>query len=111
MLIQGIDLPPVLELRDKKPWEIQHLDTMNMWKFGDYKNFTSLELLAAVFDLPTSKDDIDGSQVGRVYYEEKNLKRIAYYCSKDVALTAEVYLCLLNLERIKRENIIILDEK
>lgn len=111
MLILGIDLPPILEIRDKKPWEIQHLDTMTMWKFGDYKNFTSLELLAAIFDLKTSKDDIDGSQVGRVYYEEKNLKRIAYYCSKDVALTAEVYLCLLNLERIKRENIIILDEK
>jgi hypothetical protein len=74
----------------KKPWEINHLDTMELWTFGDYKNFTSLNLLAAIFNIPTPKDDIDGSQVGHVYWVENDLRRIAIYCQKDVVATAQL---------------------
>jgi len=84
MLINGIELPEIINLAGKKPWEVRHLDTLELWKFGDYKHFTSLELLAAVFDIPTPKDDIDGSMVGQVYWEEKDLERIVVYCQKDV---------------------------
>jgi DNA polymerase elongation subunit (family B) len=77
MLINNIKLPAVLDTSGKKPWEVNHLDTMEMWKFGDRKNFTSLELLATLFDIPTSKDAIDGSQVSTVYYEDLDLKKIA----------------------------------
>jgi 3'-5' exonuclease len=106
MLVAGIELPNALQLSDKKPWEIPHVDTMQLWRFGDYKNFTSLALLAALFDLPTSKDDIDGSQVQHVYYQENNLERIATYCAKDVALTAQLYLRLQNLPILEPQNIL-----
>lgn len=92
MLVQGIKLPPPLDNSGKKPWEIPHLDTLEMWKFGDRKNFTSLKLLAAIFDIPTPKDDIDGSMVGSVYWEEDDLERIRDYCEKDTATLARVYL-------------------
>jgi len=91
MLILGLRIPAMLDVSGKKPWEVPFLDTMEMWKFGDYKHFTSLELLAAVFGIPTPKDDIDGSQVAEVYYKEKDLERIARYCEKDVLTTARVY--------------------
>lgn len=84
MLVSGIKLPNLLNIAGKKPWEIAHLDTMELWKFGDYKHYTSLELLAYIFNIPTPKDDIDGSQVARVFYEEKDIKRIISYCEKDV---------------------------
>jgi hypothetical protein len=74
----------MLNVSGKKPWEIKHLDTMELWKFGDFKNYTSLNLLTAVFDIPTPKDDIDGSKVYSVYYEENDLQRIMEYCQKDV---------------------------
>lgn len=93
-LINGIQLPPCLQLSGKKPWEITHLDTLEMWKFGDNKNFTSLSLLAEVFGIPSPKSDIDGSQVGRVYWEEHDLARISRYCVLDVYTTAMVYLRL-----------------
>lgn len=96
MVIQGIDLPPALDISGKKPWEVKHLDTMDLWKFGDFKSFTSLELLAAVFDIPTPKDDIDGSQVYGVYYEDKDLERIRVYCEKDVVTLANVLLKMRN---------------
>ena len=80
MLINGISLPPPLQIAGKKPWEINHLDTMELWKFGDYKSFSSLELLAHIFNIPTPKDDIDGSMVAEVYYKEKDLPRIVKYC-------------------------------
>ena len=83
-LINGLPLPHLLDIAGKKPWEIQHLDTMELWKFGDFKNYTSLNLLTAVFDIPTPKDDIDGSKVYSVYYEENDLQRIMEYCQKDV---------------------------
>ena len=92
MLIHGISLPEILDLAGKKPWEVPHLDTMELWKFGDFKNFTSLELLAALFDIPTPKDDIDGSQVGKVYWEDHDLERIVNYCQKDVLTIAQLFL-------------------
>jgi predicted PolB exonuclease-like 3'-5' exonuclease len=90
MLINGVTFPPHLQITGKKPWEIPHLDTMELWKFGDYKNYTSLSLLTAIFNIPTSKDDIDGSQVGHVYWVENALERICTYCQKDVVATAQL---------------------
>jgi predicted PolB exonuclease-like 3'-5' exonuclease len=90
ILINGLKLPGLLNIAGKKPWELKHIDTMELWKFGDYKNYTSLELLAHIFNVPTPKDDIDGSQVAPVYYEENDLDRIVIYCQKDVITTARV---------------------
>ncbi len=103
MLINGIQLPVILRTAGKKPWEVQHLDTMELWKFGDYKHYTSLELLAAVFGIPTPKDDIDGSQVAEVYWKDKDLKRIAKYCEKDVLTTAQLMRRYMGLPLIRPE--------
>ena len=92
MIVLNIPIPPILQMAGKKPWEVNHLDTMELWKFGDYKNFTSLNLLAATLGIATPKDDIDGSMVGEVYWKEKNLARIITYCQKDVITVAQVYL-------------------
>ncbi len=92
MLVNGVKLPLLLDMAGKKPWEIAHLDTLELWKFGDFKHYTSLKLLANIFGIPTPKDDIDGSQVREVYYEEKNLARIERYCQKDVATVAQIFL-------------------
>ena len=101
MLVNGISLPSILDLAGKKPWEIRHLDTLELWKFGDYKHYTSLELLAALFNIPTPKDDIDGSEVARVYWEEKDLERIATYCQKDVLATLQLFRRYQGLPLIK----------
>ena len=92
MIIHQIELPEKLNLFGKKPWEISHLDTMDLWKFGDYKHFTSLKLLTNILDIPSPKDDIDGSQVGDVFYKEKDIKRIASYCEKDTIAVAQLLL-------------------
>ena len=92
MLIKGVKLPEILNTPGKKPWEVNHLDTLELWKFGDYKNYTSLKLLTSIFDIPTPKDDIDGSMIYDVYYKEKNLERIVTYCQKDVMAVARLYL-------------------
>jgi len=105
-LINGMSLPGILDLQNKKPWEVPHLDTMEMWKFGDYKNYTSLNLLAAVFNIPTPKDDIDGSQVAKVYYEEKNLERIKTYCLKDVVTVARLFQKMRAEQPLKEEQIV-----
>ena len=107
ILINGLKLPAILNITGKKPWEISHLDTMELWKFGDYKSYTSLNLLAAVFNIPTPKDDIDGSQVYSVYYEEKNLERIVKYCQKDVLTVAQLLIKYRGEELIKEKNITI----
>ncbi|NVK28977.1 MAG: ribonuclease H-like domain-containing protein [Flavobacteriia bacterium] len=91
MVVNKIPLPGHLDLAGKKPWEVQHIDTMELWKFGDRKSFTSLKLLAALFDIPTPKDDIDGSMVGSVYWNDNDLDRIARYCEKDVITLARVW--------------------
>jgi uncharacterized protein YprB with RNaseH-like and TPR domain len=107
MLIQRVPLPSMLNIAGKKPWEISHLDTMELWKFGDYKHYTSLKLLARVFGIPTPKDDIDGSQVREVYYEEKNLDRIEVYCRKDVATVANVLLSYLGEPIVSDQDLVI----
>ncbi len=107
MLIQRIPLPALLDIAGKKPWEIGHLDTMELWKFGDYKHYTSLKLLARVFGIPTPKDDIDGSQVREVYYDEKNLERIEIYCRKDVATVANVWLSYLGEPILQEEEMVV----
>lgn len=106
MLIHGISLPNMLDNAGKKPWEINHLDTMEIWKMGDFKSFTSLDLLAAVFGIPTPKDDIDGSMVADVYYQDKDLKRIEHYCLKDVVTLTQVFLKMMNLDLIPSERLI-----
>jgi predicted PolB exonuclease-like 3'-5' exonuclease len=107
MLINQVSLPEVLKLQGKKPWEINHLDTLELWKFGDYKNYTSLQLLAAIFNIPTPKDDIDGSQVAKVYYEEKNLERIKTYCAKDVVTVARLLQKMRGEQALRDEQIVL----
>lgn len=92
MLINGIELPETLNISGKKPWEIAHLDTMELWKFGDFKAYTSLALLCHVFNIPTPKDDISGADVARVYFEDKDLERIKVYCEKDVVALIQLFL-------------------
>lgn len=92
MLINGLQIPDVLNNSGKKPWEVYQIDTMELWKFGDYKNYTSLELLCALLDIPTPKDDIDGSMVYKVYWQDKDLERIAAYCQKDVVSIARILM-------------------
>ncbi len=93
-LIHGLKLPKILDIAGAKPWEIKDrlIDTLHLWKFGDYKNYTSLELLCAVFNIPTPKDDIDGSEVAHVYYVENDLDRIVRYCEKDTLALANLLL-------------------
>jgi 3'-5' exonuclease len=104
MIINQIPIPNKLNLFGKKPWEIPHLDTLELWKFGDYKHFTSLKLMCKVLGIPSSKGDIDGSQVGQVYYVEKDIDRIVTYCEKDTIAVAQIFL------RLRREDLLIEDE-
>ncbi|MES2568179.1 MAG: 3'-5' exonuclease [Bacteroidota bacterium] len=106
LLVNKIPLPKILHIQGFKPWEVKHLDTMEMWRFGDIKNFTSLNLLAHVFNIPSPKDDIDGSQIAQVYYEEKNIERIKTYCIKDVVTLARIYQALKGLSPISDNDII-----
>lgn len=94
MLIHGISLPEPLQLAGKKPWEIRHLDTMELWRFGDYKYYTRLELLAAAFGIPSSKESINGSEVNAAYYLDKDLDKISNYCLRDVEVTARIFLAM-----------------
>lgn len=104
-LINGIAIPSILDLAGKKPWEVPHLDTLQLWKFGDYKHYTSLSLLTSIFNIPTPKDDIDGSMVNEVYWNKKDLKRIANYCEKDVVALTQLFLRFRNENLILDENI------
>jgi uncharacterized protein YprB with RNaseH-like and TPR domain len=106
MIIHGLELPAKLNLFGKKPWEIPHLDTMELWKFGDYKHFTSLKLLTRILGIESPKDDIDGSQVRNVYYIEKDIARIANYCERDVVAVAQVFLKLRGEKILTNEQII-----
>ncbi len=90
MMINGIQIPRILQVAGKKPWETNFIDTMELWKFGDFKSYTSLDLLCAILDIPTPKDDINGSEVGRVYWQENDLERIRIYCQKDVLAIAQL---------------------
>lgn len=105
MLINGIELPETLNIAGKKPWEISHLDTMELWKFGDFKAYTSLALLCHVFNIPTPKDDISGADVARVYFEEKDLERIKVYCEKDVVALIQLFLRMRGDELVEESEI------
>ncbi|MFB6340893.1 3'-5' exonuclease [Saccharicrinis sp. FJH62] len=105
MIINGISLPDVLNIAGKKPWEVQFIDTLELWKFGDFKHYTSLNLLTTVLGIPTPKDDIDGSMVAEVYYSDDNLQRIVSYCEKDVFATAQVYFRFSGLPLMEQEMI------
>jgi len=105
MLLNGLVVPTSLETAGKKPWETSFIDTMELWRFGDYKNYTSLKLLTHIFNIPSPKDDIDGSKVAEVYWKEKNLPRIARYCEKDVLAIAQLMLRYKGMELIDDENV------
>lgn len=104
MIINNIAIPQKLNLFGKKPWEIPHLDTLELWKFGDYKHYTSLKLLTKILGIPSSKGDIDGSQVGEVYWKDKDIDRIVVYCEKDVIAVAQIFL------RLRRQDLLIDNE-
>ena len=105
MIINSLPIPVTLNSSGKKPWEVNHFDTLELWKFGDYKSFTSLNLLAHTLGIKTPKDDIDGSMVWEVYWKEKNLQRIVTYCQKDVVTVAQILLRMNGEPLIKEENI------
>ena len=107
MLIKGVKLPFMLDIAGKKPWNIQHLDTMELWKFGDYKHYTSLVLLAACFEIPTPKDDIDGSDIAEVYWKNHDLERIVEYCQKDVLTVAQLFLKYQGKSLLEHDQIIL----
>ena len=106
MIINQIELPKKLNLFGKKPWEIPHLDTLELWKFGDYKHYTSLNLLTTILNIPSPKKDIDGSEVANVYYKEKDLPKIVRYCERDTIAVAQLILRFLNKPLINNESII-----
>jgi 3'-5' exonuclease len=106
MLIHKITIPTILHVMGKKPWETSFLDTMEMWKFGDYKSYTSLDLLADLFNINSPKEDIDGSMVNHIYWEEHDLERIKTYCQKDVLTVVQLFLCYQAKEIFNLEDII-----
>ena len=105
MIINGLIIPGILDNAGKKPWEVKLLDTMELWKFGDYKSYTSLELLSTILGIPSPKDDIDGSMVADTYWREHNLERIVRYCEKDVLTVAQIVLRYMNLPIIGIEKV------
>jgi len=105
MIINRLTIPGILDNAGKKPWEVKLLDTMDLWKFGDYKNYTSLDLLTSILGIPTPKDDIDGSMVAGIFYNDDDLKRIVYYCEKDVLAIGRVLLRFMYLPGIEEDNI------
>jgi hypothetical protein len=106
MIIHQIELPKKLNLFGKKPWEVPHIDTMELWKFGDYKHYSSLKLLTSILGIPSPKDDIDGSEVASVYYKEKNLERIVTYCEKDTVAVAQLLLRFNNEDLLEEFQIV-----
>jgi 3'-5' exonuclease len=110
ILIHGLKLPFMLDNAGKKPWEVKHLDTLELWKFGDYKHYTSLDLLTSIFDIPSPKIDMDGSMVAEVYWKEHDLKRIAEYCQNDVLAIAQLLLRYKGMDMIPEENVEIISD-
>ncbi|MFL5730808.1 MAG: 3'-5' exonuclease, partial [Cytophagaceae bacterium] len=106
--IHGISLPEALDMSGRNHWDIPHIDTLELWKFGDRKSYSSLELLAAILKIPIGKEGFDGSMVRDTYYKHKDLKKIVDYCMKDVIMTAQIYLRFKNLPLIGDENILML---
>lgn len=109
MIINGMLLPEYLQLNDRKPWEVRMMDTLSWWKFGDYKHYTSLHLMANVLGIPTSKTDMDGSMVQDVYYKEHDLQRIVDYCQRDVVVTSNIILRFQQLPALREEDVVIVE--
>ena len=109
MIVHQIDLPKKLNLFGKKPWEVPHIDTLELWKFGDYKHYTSLKLLTSILGIPSPKDDIEGSEVAKVYYVEKNIERIVTYCEKDTIAVAQILLRFNNEKLLENKDIVRVD--
>lgn len=109
MIIHQIPLPKKLNLFGKKPWEVPHLDTLELWKFGDFKHYTSLKLLTHILGIPSPKDDIDGSEVAAVYYKEKDIQRIVKYCEKDTIAVAQLLLKFNNEAILNEQEIVNVD--
>lgn len=107
LLINGLSIPAYLDFQNMKPWDTNTIDTFQYWRFGDYKNYTSLKLLAAALGVPSPKDDIDGSMVADVFWKEKNIERIATYCQKDVVTTGNIILRFKNMELLKGDDVVI----
>ncbi len=107
MLINNLSIPSFMDFQNIKPWDNPVTDTLHLWRFGDYKHYTSLKLLAAALGVPSPKDDIDGSMVGQVYWDEKNLERIVAYCQKDVITVANVLLRFKGMPLLAEQNIVI----
>jgi predicted PolB exonuclease-like 3'-5' exonuclease len=105
MLVNGVEIPKALQISGKKPWEIAHFDTLEMWKFGDKKHYISLDLLACIFDIPSSKGELSGDKVNFTYHQEKDLPKIASYCREDIIVLAQVFLKYQNMDLVKEENI------
>jgi DNA polymerase elongation subunit (family B) len=105
MLIQEFKIPEILDFQNKKPWEVQMVDTLQLWKFGDYKHYVSLDTLTTIFNVPSPKEDIDGSQVGQVYWKEDNLEKIVTYCQRDVEAVAQLFLKLNQKELLSPSQI------
>ena len=110
MLANSLPIPPFMNFQNRKPWDTPILDTLHLWRFGDYKNYTSLKLLAAVLGVPSPKDDIDGSQVGNVYWKENDLERIARYCEKDVLTLGNIMLRFHGLPILREDQIVFVRE-
>lgn len=108
-LINGLNLPTNIDTRGVKPWDVKHLDTLDLWRFGDFKHYTSLRLLTEIFGIPTPKDDIDGSMVYDVYWNENNLNRIVDYCQKDVVAVVQLFQKYRGEEPVSYDNIILID--
>ena len=109
ILINNLNIPRFLNFQNMKPWDTPVTDTLHLWRFGDYKHYTSLKLLAASLGVPSPKDDIDGSQVGEVYWQENNLERIVFYCQKDVSTVANVVLRFKNMDLLTADQIVIVN--
>ncbi|MEA5405007.1 3'-5' exonuclease [Arcicella sp. DC2W] len=105
MLVNGIEIPRALQIAGKKPWEVQHFDTLEMWKFGDKKHYISLDLLACIFGIPSSKDELSGDKVNFTYHKENDLPKIASYCREDIIVLAQVFLKYQNMDLVKEDNI------
>ncbi len=110
MLINKVQIPKILDIAGLKPWEVKHLDTLQLWKFGDYKHYTSLDLLTAVFNIPTPKDDISGADVWRVYWQENDLERIKHYCEKDTITVVRLFQAYRGEHWVKDDEILIMPD-
>jgi uncharacterized protein YprB with RNaseH-like and TPR domain len=111
MIINGIKVPSILDTSGRKPWETRFLDTMELWKFGDHKNYTSLDLLTNILNIPTPKDDISGSEIYKTYWYDHDLERIARYCRKDVLAVAQVLIRLSGRALIPDDHVVIVEQR